>query len=77
MCDIRNRHPSITCDRVAEAVERYQRALDNPGFCLACGAEADACEPDAEGYDCEACGEPAVCGAELIYIGLADAWEVV
>ena len=53
-------HPSVTAERVAEAVERELTTLDNPGFCLACGAEADGCEPDAEQYPCESCGEPAV-----------------
>ena len=63
-------HPSITVERVCEAVERHNTSLDNPGFCLSCGQEAEGCEPDAEGYECEACGEPAVYGADnlLIYI---------
>ena len=38
--------------------------LDNPGFCVACGEEADGCEPDARRYKCECCGERAVSGAE-------------
>jgi hypothetical protein len=42
------------------------------GFCLACGAEAsDGCEPDAEQYECESCGEHAVYGAEEILIAIA------
>ena len=41
-------HPSITGERVAEVAERELTSLDNPGFCLACGAEAEDCEPDAE-----------------------------
>ena len=61
-------HPSITAARVAEALERSHRSLDNPGFCTACGAEAEACEPDAEGYECECCGLPAVTGAEALYL---------
>ena len=47
-------HPSLTAERVAEAVERELTTLDNPGFCLACGAEADGCEPDAEQYRAKA-----------------------
>jgi len=64
-------HPSITTDRVMEAVERAATSLDNPGFCIACGEDADGCEPDAERYTCEVCGAPAVYGAETLLITLA------
>lgn len=57
-------HPSITEARVVAAVENSMFGLDNPGFCLACGEDADGCEPDARGYECEACGKRAVFGAE-------------
>lgn len=70
-------HPSITQERVAEALERYHRNCDNPGFCRACGAEADCCEPDAESYFCVECGEFAVAGAETIYLSLIDKWEAM
>ena len=59
-------HPSITSARIVEAVERQMTSLDNPGFCLACGHEADGCEPDAERYECEACGARRVYGAEQL-----------
>ena len=59
-------HPSITEDRVIEAVERYNSTLDNPGFCLACGEDAEGCEPDAENYECAHCGERQVMGAEAV-----------
>jgi hypothetical protein len=58
-------HPSITQDRVLEAVE----ADDNLGFCTACGADAYGVEPDARGYECEECAAKAVYGAEeLLFI---------
>lgn len=55
-------HRSITSDRIVEAVE----ADDCLGFCASCGAEAFGVEPDAEKYECECCGEPAVFGAEQL-----------
>jgi hypothetical protein len=64
-------HPSITAERVTEAVECEFTSLDDPGFCLACGAEAEGVEPDAEQYTCEICGEPAVYGAAEILIAIA------
>ena len=64
-------HPSITPDRIMEAVEDQMTSLSNPGFCTACGEDADGCEPDARGYECEACGEPAVCGAEELLMQTA------
>jgi hypothetical protein len=40
------------------------------GFCLACGALRYGCEPDARKYECEACGEKQVYGAEeLVFMG--------
>jgi hypothetical protein len=57
-------HPSLTPSRIYDACERSIYGLDNPGFCLACGAEADGCEPDARDYVCDECGEAKVCGAE-------------
>ena len=63
-------HKSLTDDRIAEAVERNMRSLDNPGFCLICGHEQDGCEPDACNYECDACGAEQVFGAqELLFMG--------
>jgi predicted RNA-binding Zn-ribbon protein involved in translation (DUF1610 family) len=42
--------------------------LDNPGFCIACGEEADNVEPDARNYECDYCGEHQVYGAEELLI---------
>ena len=55
---------------VDEAIRRRQMSLDNPGFCLSCGAEADSCEPDAREYVCESCNEPKVYGAEELLMML-------
>jgi len=64
-------HPSLTLDVIVEAVERQHSSLDNPGFCVACGEEAEGCEPDARKYPCEYCEQKAVYGAEelLLYLG--------
>jgi hypothetical protein len=64
-------HPSITADRVCEAVEREMTSLDNPGFCIACGEEADGCEPDARNYECEYCGAHKVFGASELLMHLS------
>lgn len=64
-------HKSLTDDVIAEAVERGNTSLDNPGFCLICGAEQDGCEPDARNYECEACGAEAVYGAEELLMVIA------
>jgi len=59
-------HKSITFERVEAAVDSQTYGLENPGFCLACGADHDGCEPDAEGYECYECGERKVSGAENV-----------
>lgn len=64
-------HSDVTVDRVIEAVERSNTSLGNPGFCIACGVDADGVEPDARKYECEACGEPCVYGAEELLMHLA------
>lgn len=64
-------HSDVTVGRVVEAVERCNASLDNPGFCIACGADAEGVEPDARKYQCEACGEPGVYGAEELLMHLA------
>lgn len=63
-------HPSITEDRIVAAIERSYVTLDNPGFCVACGADADGCEPDARNYKCEQCDERQVFGAEELMFHL-------
>jgi hypothetical protein len=63
-------HPDVTPDRILEAVERSHTTLDNPGFCISCGYEADSVEPDARRLTCESCGLPAVYGAEELLLTL-------
>lgn len=66
-----NLHPDIMPALVKMACERRRQSLDNPGFCIACGAEVEGVEPDAREYECECCGEMAVYGAKELL------WEVI
>jgi len=50
-------------------VEELEEADDDMvGFCLACRATRDCCEPDAERYRCDECGAHAVYGPHWIAI---------
>src|SRR3954451_5263892 len=66
-------HTDVTLRRVTEAVERAHASLEDPGFCICCGAEAGGVEPDARKYECESCGEPGVYGAEELLLHLVVA----
>lgn len=61
-------HKSVTLERVTNAVERRRQSMDDPGFCICCGAEVEGVEPDACKYECEVCGKPCVYGAEELLI---------
>lgn len=61
-------HESLTQAVIIGAVERSMHGLDDPGFCIECGAEASGVEPDAERYECECCGAAAVYGAQELLI---------
>ena len=61
-------HKSITVSRVAKAVERSHKTLDNPGFCKNCGKSSNSCEPDAENNTCDHCGKNEVFGAEQLLV---------
>lgn len=54
--------------------DEYQEYDDSSiGLCLGCGAERDCCEPDAENYKCEECGERKVFGVpQLLIMGLVE-----
>lgn len=64
------KEPGPDMERVMEAIEESWRGTYNPGFCTKCGYEQNGCEPDAEGYECENCGEHAVEGAENCLLSL-------
>jgi hypothetical protein len=68
--DIMEIHSSVTLKRVMDAANRRRTTLDDPGFCLHCGADAEGVEPDAQEYECEICGETSVYGAEEILMHL-------
>ncbi len=57
-------HKSVTVERITAGAEESMFGIGNPGICIACGEDADGCEPDARGYDCESCDEPKVYGCE-------------
>jgi hypothetical protein len=60
----RGAYRTITLQQIEEASELHC------GYCLACGAMRDCCEPDARKYNCEDCKEPQVYGAEeLMFMG--------
>ncbi len=59
-------HSSVTEKRVIQLMKDELDSLDNPGICLACGAYHSECEPDAEHYECEECGERQAFGAAFI-----------
>ena len=59
---------SVTLERVTEIVQTNHRHAEDGGVCVACGAEPDCVESDAENYECESCGENAVFGAEQLLI---------
>ena len=41
---------------------------NSEGLCVACGNVTGGVEPDAERYECEACGDPFVWGIEQLLI---------
>jgi len=59
---------NLNIETIMVAVESRETGLDNPGFCLNCGAEVDGCEPDARDCHCDECGENKVFGAEEILL---------
>tara|TARA_R100000808_G_scaffold2906_1_gene10844 strand:+ start:595 stop:792 length:198 start_codon:yes stop_codon:yes gene_type:complete len=55
-------------NQVIAAAENSMFGMSSTGICKSCGEEQEGCEPDAQGYECESCGAPAVYGAaELLF----------
>jgi len=53
----------VTIKMSKEEYELHRESYD--GVCLGCGDfSCGGVEPDAEGYECESCGEPLVMGIE-------------
>ena len=52
-----------TIDKIWDDIDYYLH--NNYGICEKCGYLQDHVEPDAKGYTCDECGEPAVKGLEL------------
>ena len=61
------RTPVLSLKRVMRAVE----SGESIGFCTACGADQLGVEPDANGYTCESCRQPAVSGAENLLMEMS------
>jgi hypothetical protein len=61
---------NLTDEVILDAARRRMYDLDNPGFCIACGAEAHGVEPDARRYKCESCGSKQVYGADELLLSL-------
>ena len=57
------------------SLKRVMRAVESGesiGFCTACGADQLGVEPDANGYTCESCRQPAVSGAENLLMEMSS-----
>lgn len=55
---------NLTLDMIMDAVKEDEYF----GFCVSCGEQMNPVEPDAREYECEACGEHTVYGAEELLI---------
>ena len=53
---------TFTMEQIEEAMELQA------GYCLACGAMRECCEPDARQYQCDDCKQLQVYGAEELVI---------
>ena len=67
-CDIAKKNPAQFADLVMRTAQNNMFGMTNDGICLNCHETQSGCEPDAENYECENCGERDVFGAEQILI---------
>ena len=66
-------HPSVTPMRVVDAARRQHDDARQSWLLLGVRATStEGCEPDARGYDCEACGEPQVFGADELMLHINE-----
>ena len=61
-------HESITSERIADLCEKALHSTENPGICIHCGADHDACEPDGQKLQCLECRYHTVYGAEFLLL---------
>jgi hypothetical protein len=66
-------HPTTTASRSLKprtfTMQQVEEASGmQAGFCLACGAMQECCEPDARKYRCDNCGKSEVYGAEELLL---------
>ena len=61
------RHPSLTSERLYDAVVRQSMGKSSPGFCVKCGTEYDGYPPFSKARLCMTCKELTVYDAETIY----------
>lgn len=61
----------LTVKKIMAAAEGRLTRLEDPGFCIGCGAQHEGVEPDARRYTCERCGEAKVYGAEELALMVA------
>lgn len=71
----RTLHPSLTLDRLEAAARESMGSGSSVGFCIACGAQRDQTEPDAEAYLCDECETPTVYGAERLFVEAVTVWS--
>ena len=63
-----NTDPPVHADVTFSRLEKAILASEEMGFCIACGAERDGVEPDAEKYRCDECGTSSVYGADQLIL---------